>query len=128
MKVAAIYDLHGNLPALEAVLADIRLAKVDLLVAGGDILPGPMPREMLDCLLNLEIPTKFIQGNGEIDALLSKQNSITQENARKSREMLAESMTVQRLAVKRQRSVTIIAIPGILACMAAIAYLVWKYL
>ncbi len=68
-KVVAIYDLHGNLPALEAVLKDIRLAKVDMLVVGGDIVPGPMPREILECLLNLDIPTKFIQGNGEIDAL-----------------------------------------------------------
>jgi putative phosphoesterase len=69
MKIAAIYDLHGNLPALEAVLEDIRRERVDLLIVGGDILPGPMPREMFELLLNLEIPTQFIQGNGEIDAL-----------------------------------------------------------
>lgn len=68
-RIAAIYDLHGNLQALEAVLKDISLAKVDLLMVGGDIVPGPMPREMLECLLNLDIPTQFIQGNGEIDAL-----------------------------------------------------------
>jgi putative phosphoesterase len=69
MKIAAIYDLHGNLPALEAALEEIRCENVDLLVVGGDILPGPMPPEMLEMLLNLEIPTQFIQGNGEIDAL-----------------------------------------------------------
>jgi predicted phosphodiesterase len=64
-----MYDLHGNLPALEAVLQDIRRAKVELVVVGGDIVPGPMPRETLACLLNLDIPVRFIQGNGEIDAL-----------------------------------------------------------
>jgi putative phosphoesterase len=69
MRVAAIYDIHGNLPALEAVLEEIRLAEVELLVVGGDILPGPMPRETLECLLALDIPVRFIQGNCEIDAL-----------------------------------------------------------
>lgn len=71
MRVAAIYDLHGNLPALEAVLEDIYQAQVRLLVVGGDLVPGPMPREILDRLLEIDIPTQFIQGNGEIDALAS---------------------------------------------------------
>lgn len=69
MRVAAIYDLHGNLPALEAVCEEIRETDVELLVVGGDLVPGPMPRESLAYLLNLDIPTRFIQGNGEIDAL-----------------------------------------------------------
>jgi len=69
MRVAAIYDIHGNLPALEAVLEDIRQAEVELVVVGGDIVPGPMPRETLAYLLSLDIPVRFIQGNGEIDAL-----------------------------------------------------------
>jgi putative phosphoesterase len=69
MRVAAIHDIHGNLPALEAVIQDIRQAAVDLVVVGGDIVPGPMPRETLMCLLDLDIPVQFIQGNCEIDAL-----------------------------------------------------------
>ncbi|GAC1446887.1 MAG: metallophosphoesterase family protein [Pyrinomonadaceae bacterium] len=40
-----------------------------MVVVGGDIVPGPMPRETLVCLLNLDIPVQFIQGNCEIDAL-----------------------------------------------------------
>ncbi|HKO97422.1 MAG TPA: metallophosphoesterase family protein [Pyrinomonadaceae bacterium] len=72
ISVAAIYDIHGNLPALEAVLQEIRQAQVDLVVVGGDILPGPMPRETLARLLELEIPVQFIQGNCEIDALAEK--------------------------------------------------------
>jgi putative phosphoesterase len=67
--VAAIYDIHGNLPALEAVLEEIRIAAAELIVVGGDIVPGPMPRETLECLLELDIPVRFIQGNCEIDAL-----------------------------------------------------------
>ena len=69
MRVAAIYDIHGNLPALEAVLEEVRLAEAELIVVGGDVLPGPMPRETLELLLDLDVPVQFIQGNCEIDAL-----------------------------------------------------------
>ena len=65
MRVAALFDIHGNLPALEAVLAEIRAAGVDRVVIGGDVLPGPMPRECLDLVLDLEIPADFIIGNGD---------------------------------------------------------------
>jgi len=40
MRVAAIYDIHGNLPTLQAVLIEIRRAGVDLVVVGGDVVPG----------------------------------------------------------------------------------------
>jgi len=69
MRVAAIYDIHGNLPALEAVLQETRLVETEMIVVGGDVVPGPMPRETLECLLDLDIPVQFIQGNCEIDLL-----------------------------------------------------------
>ena len=69
MRIAAIYDIHANLPALEAVLQDIRQADVDQVIVGGDVLPGPMPRETLTCLLDLDIPVQFIQGNGDREVL-----------------------------------------------------------
>ena len=69
MRVGAIHDIHGNLPALEAVLEDIRHASVDRMVVGGDIVPGPMPCETLDRLSDLDIPVQFIQGNGEVAVL-----------------------------------------------------------
>ncbi len=65
MRVAAIYDIHGNLPALEAVLAEIRRSSVDLIVVGGDVVPGPLPEETLNRLQHLEIPARFIHGNGD---------------------------------------------------------------
>jgi hypothetical protein len=52
MKVAALYDIHGNLPALEAVLEEIEQAHFDLIVIGGDIGPGPMPKQTLQRLLH----------------------------------------------------------------------------
>jgi predicted phosphodiesterase len=69
MRVAALYDIHANLPALEAVLEHVRQAGVDHVVVGGDVLPGPMPRETIRCLLDLEVPVQFIYGNGEIAVL-----------------------------------------------------------
>jgi predicted phosphodiesterase len=69
VRVAAIYDIHGNLPALEAVLDEIRQAHVDQIVVGGDVVPGPMARETVARLLALEIPIRFIYGNGEVAVL-----------------------------------------------------------
>lgn len=69
MRVAALYDIHANLPALEAVAEDVRSSGVDQIVVGGDVLPGPMPVETLDFLTRLEIPVHFIHGNGELAVL-----------------------------------------------------------
>ena len=68
-RVAALYDIHGNLPALEAVLRDVRAAGVAHLVVGGDVLPGPMPRESLERLFDLDIPVQFIVGNGDREVI-----------------------------------------------------------
>jgi predicted phosphodiesterase len=65
VRVAALYDIHGNLPALDAVLEDVRRERVDLIVVGGDVLPGPMPVQTMDRLLTLDIPVRFIHGNGD---------------------------------------------------------------
>jgi predicted phosphodiesterase len=64
-RVVALYDIHGNLPALEAVLAEVGQLQVDHIVIGGDVLPGPMPRETMERLLAIEIPSTFIYGNGD---------------------------------------------------------------
>jgi predicted phosphodiesterase len=65
MRIAALFDIHGNLPALEAVLSDVRHARVDRIVVGGDVLPGPMPQETLGLLTSLDVPSDFIIGNGD---------------------------------------------------------------
>lgn len=69
MRVAAIYDIHGNLPALEAALDDIRRAGVDRVVVGGDVVPGPMPSETIATLMDIEMPVQFIRGSGETEVL-----------------------------------------------------------
>jgi putative phosphoesterase len=77
MRVAAIYDIHGNLPALEAVLHDIHQADVDLILVGGDVVPGPMPRETLTCLRQLAIPAACIRGNGDREVLALRRGADT---------------------------------------------------
>ena len=69
MRVAALFDVHANLPALDAVLEEVRDERVDLVVFGGDVIPGPMTRETLSCVLHLDVPTQFIHGNGELAVL-----------------------------------------------------------
>ena len=69
MRVAALYDIHGNLPALAAVLEEVRREGVDHVVVGGDVVPGPMVREALERLLRLDISVQFIRGNCEVEVL-----------------------------------------------------------
>lgn len=64
MRIAAITDIHGNLGALTAVLADIRRRGCDAIVNLGDIVSGPLlPAETADTLMALDLPT--IHGNHE---------------------------------------------------------------
>jgi predicted phosphodiesterase len=65
MRVAALYDVHGNLPALEAVLAEVERSRADVVVVGGDVAIGPMPRECVERLLALGDRAVFVRGNGD---------------------------------------------------------------
>jgi putative phosphoesterase len=65
MRVAALYDVHGNLPALEAVLADVAREGVDAIVLGGDIAAGPpQPREVVELVRSLP-SAHCIRGNAD---------------------------------------------------------------
>ncbi len=76
-RIAALFDIHANLPALEAVLAEVREARVDRIVVGGDALPGPMPRETLDLLYSLDIPADFIIGNGDRETAVAARGPVS---------------------------------------------------
>src|SRR4051794_8771707 len=65
-RVAGLYDIHGNLPALEAVLEEV---DADLVVVGGDVGPGPMVGEALDRLAALDVPVRWVMGNGDREML-----------------------------------------------------------
>jgi Icc-related predicted phosphoesterase len=96
MRLAALYDIHGNLPALQAVLANVRRQGVDAIVVGGDVVPGPMPRECLHLLRSLNIPVHCIPGNGERVTLAQRQGIEPTEVPEAFREVIrwnAEQLT-----------------------------------
>jgi putative phosphoesterase len=63
VTVATLYDVHGNLPALEAVLAEVPPEAV--IVVGGDVAVGPFPQETVDRLRALGDRAKWIRGNAD---------------------------------------------------------------
>lgn len=65
VRVAVLADIHGNLPALEAVLAEVDAAGVDAIVLNGDLADGPMPAETVDRLDELGQRAIWIGGNGD---------------------------------------------------------------
>lgn len=65
MKVAVLSDIHGNLPALEAVLADVDAAGAEAIVLNGDLADGPMPAETVDRLAALGDRAIWVGGNGD---------------------------------------------------------------
>ena len=62
MRVAALYDIHGNLPALDAVLAEV---DADVIVVGGDTVMGLSPGDTLERLRSLPGDVRFIRGNAD---------------------------------------------------------------
>jgi predicted phosphodiesterase len=65
VRVAALYDIHGNLPALRAVLTDVAHEGVGNLVVGGDVAAGPMPGETIEQLRALAERARFVRGNAD---------------------------------------------------------------
>src|SRR5260370_8865523 len=57
MRIAIVSDIHGNLPAFEAVLADLRQTAPDLIFHGGDLAhAGASPAEIVDRIRDLAWP------------------------------------------------------------------------
>jgi predicted phosphodiesterase len=65
MRILALYDIHGNPDALGAVLCDPQAEGADVVLVGGDAVPGARAREALDLLNGLAVPVQWVRGNGE---------------------------------------------------------------
>ncbi|MEV6812617.1 metallophosphoesterase family protein [Micromonospora sp. NPDC051296] len=64
-RVAVLSDIHGVLPALEAVLAEPEVTAADLIVLTGDLAAGPQPVEVLDLLASLGDRARWVRGNAD---------------------------------------------------------------
>ncbi|HEX2102174.1 MAG TPA: metallophosphoesterase family protein [Solirubrobacteraceae bacterium] len=65
MRIAALYDIHGNLPALDAVLSEVELIGPDAIVIGGDVAIGGLPSETIERLRDLDERAHFVMGNAD---------------------------------------------------------------
>ncbi|MFG1840840.1 metallophosphoesterase family protein [Micromonospora sp. NPDC049175] len=82
-RVAVLSDIHGVLPALEAVLAEPDVATADLIVLTGDIAAGPQPVEVLDLLTDLGDRVCWVGGNADrelVEACAGRPASIEVSN------------------------------------------------
>ncbi|HRI18748.1 MAG TPA: metallophosphoesterase [Burkholderiaceae bacterium] len=110
MRIAAISDIHGNLPALEAVLDDIRRCGVDLTVNLGDIVSGPLwPAETGARLMALALPT--IRGNHERQLLTLPRERMSPADA-----YAAERLSEAQRAWLASLPVALQLAPDVLCC------------
>jgi putative phosphoesterase len=69
VRIAVLADIHGNLPALRAVLAELERDPVDAIVVAGDVVGGPLVTEVLDTVAARSEPVHWIRGNCEREAV-----------------------------------------------------------
>jgi len=67
------------------------------------------------------------EGQREALKIMEAHRALVEEQIQISRKTVEESVSLQRVALQRQKVITMIAVPGILVCIAAIAYLVARY-
>lgn len=69
MRIAVLADIHGNLPALRAVLRELDTDPHDRTVVAGDIVAGPLVRQPLELLASRTEPVHWLRGNCEREAV-----------------------------------------------------------
>jgi predicted phosphodiesterase len=98
-RVAAIYDIHGNATALQAVLSEVQKCNVDAIVVGGDLVWGPQPALVIERLLSLSGKVYFIRGN--TDRYVAGRYGIEQgldDRSEKMSQWCAEQLSDQQIA------------------------------
>jgi predicted phosphodiesterase len=117
VRVAALYDIHGNLPALQAVLAEVEEAEPDVVVVGGDVALGPMPSETLELLLALGERGRFVRGN--CDRLMNEEiteGGLNADRARWSAEQLERGQRAWLAGLPDTQSVDVDGLGPTLFC------------
>jgi putative phosphoesterase len=99
VRVAAISDIHGNLPALEAVLADVERESVDAIVVAGDSISGPWPAEVFDLLE--AVGARIVHGNADRpEEVLAHSSDLAEWNASRLGERRAASVAAWPLTLE----------------------------
>jgi predicted phosphodiesterase len=96
VSIAALYDIHGNLPALDAVLAELHADPPEAVVVGGDVLAGPLPIEVLRRLEGLPWPVHWLRGNAD-RALVMCFDGTLPEEFKTIPVFVADAWTAQRI-------------------------------
>ncbi|TCC52399.1 metallophosphoesterase [Kribbella capetownensis] len=78
-RIAVLADVHGVLPALEAVLAEDDVRSADAIVLAGDIASGPQPVETLDLLTSLGDRVVWVRGNADRELVEMARSEFTGE-------------------------------------------------
>jgi putative phosphoesterase len=79
MSVAVLCDIHGNLPALDAVVAELARDEPDVVVVGGDVAAGPQPLEVLARLHELPYPVRWLRGNADRALVMSFDGTVPEK-------------------------------------------------
>ena len=95
--VAVLCDIHGNLPALDAVLAELAADLPDAVVIGGDVVAGPFPAEVLERLDALPLPLHWVRGNADRCVVAAFDGAIP-EAERDEPMWVADAWTAERLS------------------------------
>ena len=122
MKVLALYDIHGNPDALDAVLGDRRAQGPDVVVVGGDAVPGALAAQALDRLDELAVAVRWVRGNGEREVAAAAGRSGSRSAAEDSAVRTA-AVTAAQLGADRARALGALPmtqmIDGVLFCHAS---------
>jgi predicted phosphodiesterase len=120
VKLLALYDIHGNADALDAVLADPRAADPDAIVIGGDVVPGAYAAAALDRLEGLAGEVHWIRGNGERETAAVIDGPPSAEGGDNAAQMSA--LSAQQLGPERSRAFgelpLSVTVDGVLFCHA----------
>ena len=119
MRILALYDIHGNLDALDAVLADPRAAGPDTIVVGGDVAPGAFVGAALDRLEALRADVHWVRGNGEREtaAAVDGPRPAEGDNAAEMSAFTAQQLGPQRACKLGELPLSVV-VDGVLFCHA----------
>ncbi|MDQ3993024.1 MAG: metallophosphatase family protein [Actinomycetota bacterium] len=113
-RVVVLADVHGNLPALAAVLAEPEVAAADLVISAGDAVAGPMPVECFDALAALGDRVLFVRGNADREVVARSEQHGSAWCAR----LLGEERLARIAAWPLAVSVDVDAVGRVLVCHA----------